>query len=746
MCSQWNKAMTQKTAMATAVLAALCASVSAQAQDDAAGDRIYEEVLVTGGVDAIQGLSGSASLLDETDIATFDSIDINQLLNRVPGVYLRQEDGYGLRPNIGLRGATSERSQKITLMEDGVLIAPAPYSAPAAYYLPNVNRMDTIEVFKGPSAIAHGPHTVGGALNMVTAPMPSFASGKLEATVGTDNYQKYRAVYGDSVGDWSYQVDALRFGADGFKELDGGGDTGFVRNDINAKLQWRSGAQARWDQQVQLKLGYADEDSNETYLGLSDADFYRNPDRRYAASALDNFQSEHWQAHLTHYLEFGNNWQLNTRLYYNRFDRRWFKFDGFIGSNAVAAPMVLANPEKYSRQMALLRGEVDSNSSDVERIDVTDFDRQYGSSGVDVRVKHQRTTGSVDHDIEMGLRYHYDVVEREHKPTGYRMQSAKLAYDGIARAPQLSNKWETDAVALYISDSMSYGDWTLDLGLRYEAIEGVALNRLNGVKNVKDQSVVLPGVGVHYQLTDSIGLLAGVNKGFSPASPGASSTVDPEQSINYEYGVRYQQGDLQADLIGFFSQYENLLGRCRVSDPGCSPGEEFNGGEVEVAGAELSAQYTAALTSTLQLPVSLVYTYTETAFQSSFSSGFSQWNPGYFEGVQRSVRKGDKLPYTPEHQARLQAGLSAMRWRVDLVLKYVSEMRELPGYGSYEAGKYTRALTTVDLAAGFDWTNKLALKLVAENLSDEREIVSRRPFGARPNAPRSIKLGLSYQW
>ena len=105
-----------------------------------------EEIVVIGSRDEVTKIAGSGSVIEQSEIDQFDHVDLGQLLGSVPGVYIREEDGFGLRPNIGIRGATSDRSQKITIMEDGVLITPAPYSAPAAYYVPNASRVHTIEV------------------------------------------------------------------------------------------------------------------------------------------------------------------------------------------------------------------------------------------------------------------------------------------------------------------------------------------------------------------------------------------------------------------------------------------------------------------------------------------------------------------------------------------------------------------------------------------------------------------------
>ena len=224
--------------------------------------KYIEEIVVIGNKEDVKEIPGSGSVIEQSQIDRFDHIDLGQLLASTPGIYIREEDGFGLRPNIGIRGATSDRSQKITIMEDGVLITPAPYSAPAAYYVPNVSRVHTLEVLKGPSAIQYGPHTVGGAINFVSRPIPDAEVFEVELSKGMDNFYKYQTAVGGQFNSVGVLLDGLAYGSDGFKSLDGGGETGFKRNDFSIKVSWEPDTNLA--QLLTFKLGYGEEDADET--------------------------------------------------------------------------------------------------------------------------------------------------------------------------------------------------------------------------------------------------------------------------------------------------------------------------------------------------------------------------------------------------------------------------------------------------------------------------------------------------
>ena len=258
---------------------------------------------------------GSAHNISAKELTKFNYTNIHEILSKIPGINLQEEDGYGLRPNIGLRGTGLERSSKITIMEDGILMAPAPYSSPSAYYFPTIGRMNSIEILKGSSQIKFGPLTTGGAINFISTPIPEKLKGSVKLIGGTDNFRNFHGHIGTSHKNLGIMIEGFNYGSNGFKKLENNENTGFDKKDYNLKIKYKSNNTSSVYHETILAIGETKENSNETYLGLSDEDFNKNPYLRYQGSQIDNMKAEQERISIKNYLEFNNGLNISTSIY-----------------------------------------------------------------------------------------------------------------------------------------------------------------------------------------------------------------------------------------------------------------------------------------------------------------------------------------------------------------------------------------------------------------------------------------------
>jgi Fe(3+) dicitrate transport protein len=706
-----------------------------------------ERMSVIGSKEDLIKSTGSVTLIDELELEKFEYDDIGRILATVPGVNIRQEDGYGLRPNIGFRGVTPERSKKINIMEDGVLIGPAPYSASAAYYFPNTTRMTAIEVTKGPSTIKYGPNTVAGTLNLISRQVPEGQEGALDIGVGTDNYGKLHAYYGNTINDFGFLIEGLHFKADGFKELDGGGDTGFDKSDLMAKFNYRLDGDD-YSQLIELKLSYGEETSDETYLGLTDSDFAENPYRRYASSQLDQMNWEHQQVQLTHHIKFSN-FDATTRVYRNDFERDWFKVNEFSSSLGGFVPtlqQILRDPtsEQNLPYYQTLTGDRDSTLREI--LVLSTNAREYYSQGMQIDFAWDLGLFGLEHEIEGGIRFHEDQIERNHIEDNFFVRSGNLQSTGEATKPTSTNTEKTEALSVYIQDTLQFQDLSLTVGVRGESIKGDYQNRAPGREQdflKKTNRIWLPSISAYYKLSEFSGLFGGVHSGFVPTSPVQTAEIKTERSVNYELGYRYVNSGQKAEVIGFFTDYSNLKESCSVS-AGCDTDLEFNAGEVDIYGVEATLSDTYKINSQLSLPWSIVYTHTESEFKDTFYSVFTQW--GF-------VNEGDGVPYLANDVLAISLSLTTNDWQISMLASYSGEMKEsaqtaLTGdqRDSALAGLKTQASVNVDLSGSYDLTSHSQLYAKIDNIFDVAKISSRRPFGARPTKPRQFQVGYKYRF
>ncbi len=699
----------------------------------AAEERLIEEVQIIGEPADASQIAGSAFVLTELDLEKFEYTDIHRIVRQVPGVYFQEEDGYGLRPSLGIRGSGSGRSSRITLMEDGVLIAPAPYAAPEAYYFPSSGRMVGVEVLKGPQTLRHGPYTVGGAINLISAKIPDQAAGLAMVEVGEDSEQRSHLRYGATQGQLGFVVESFQHQSQGFNDIDRSNrDTGFDKEDYLAKLRWTSAAGARYAQQLELKLNYAEEVSNDSYLGVTDSQFKRDPYRRYGITEVDQMNTRQSGAVLRHKIAFSDSLELSSMVYRNDFERSWFKVAS-AGGTSISNLIAQANGGD-TNSIGILEGNVD-----VTDVRVKDNAREYYGEGVQFELAGNFATGSVAHEWLLGARRHSDEADRFQPTTVYNQVNGSLAFDSIIQPGSGDNRLdEADALALWAQNRMSMGALDVTLSLRSEDVETEStryssLDR-STVASSRDNDVddVLAGLGATYSLGESWQILAGVHEGFAPPGGGAVGGTEPEESTNYEFGTRYRDDRSSLDIIAFYSDYKNTVNNCSVANP-CTGARSFGTeslGEAEVRGLEISASTVLLSTPHFTMPVLLSYTHTDAEITKDSDTG--------------NVLKGDNLQYLPDNVTHVSLGLEGTGgWNAYISSTFISSMcvDNRCERGLDNNFRKTDSYLTVDLSASVPVTESVDLFARVDNLLDDESIVARSPAGARVNKPRTGYLG-----
>ena len=669
---------------------------------------------IAGSHERLRRLPGSVDIVDRETLDRSRVMTTNEALRTVAGVHVRDEEGFGLRPNIGIRGLNPTRSTKVLLLEDGIPLTYAPYGDNASYYHPPIDRFERLEVLKGGAQIAYGPQTVGGAVNYVTPRPPTQPTGSLTVMGGNQDYFNGHGSYGATLGRTGFLVDYMRKQGDGARE-----NLNFKLNDVNGKVVQGLGA----SQTLTFRGNYYSEDSNVTYSGLRQDEYLASP--RANPFRNDFFYADRSGASATHAFALSGNVAMTTNVYWSSFRRHWWR----QSSNSNERPNDANDP--------LCGGMANLNVACGNQGRL----REYYAWGVEPRVSMHHRVFGVGSETDFGVRAHFENQDRLQQNG-----DTPTARSGVLVE---SNVRTNAAYAGFVQNRFLLGSWTVTPGVRLERVRYKRTNRLvnagAGASGETELTRVIPGIGMSHTSGEQVTLFAGVHRGFAPprtediiSNVGGVLDLDPELSWNYEAGVRStMRPGVSVDATLFRMDYENQI--VPASLAGGVGATLTNGGETLHQGLELRAQVDTAPITGSAHDVYLRVAYTYLPIAEFTGRRFS--NISGFTSVSVS---GNRLPYAPEQMAVIGVGYAhaALDARLEAVRtsdQFTDDLNTVTPTADGQRGLI--AGYTVWNAALNYTVAKTTLFVTVKNLFDELFIVD-RTRGILPGSPRLVQAGV----
>ena len=656
-------------------------------------------VFVIGGEENLTSLGAAGQILGKKELEDSHVFTVNEALRKVAGVHARDEEGFGLRPNIAMRGLNPTRSTKITLLEDGLALAYAPYGDNASYYHPMVDRYARIEVLKGASSLMFGPQTVGGVVNYITpAPRQAFG-GYVQGVIGNRDYINSKV----SIGGKGLNLDYGQKQGDGARE-----NMAHKLDDLNIKYSTELSER----QAITLRTNIYKEDSVQTYSGLTQAEF-DNLGSSYNPFKNDRFEAQRTGLSITHDFLINVQTNLITSVYYSKFDRDWWR----QASNSQDGQCAALNPSR----LAGIAINPDSCNSIQGRL------RSYETWGIEPRITVTHSLG----EFQAGARIHFEEQNRKQiNGTSPTARSGTLAENNLRN---------TSAYSGFMANRFEIGKFSITPIARYESIKAERNNLLTLQKGENNVYAFTPGLSATWNPTDLLTFFTSLHKGCAPprvedliGSTGTVTDVSKEKSKNFEIGFRLQPMKRVSVQGAYFrNAYDNLIAVGSIAG-GSTP---LSQGKGLFEGVELaaSADFSSGVFSRL------AFTWLPTAEQ---TEAFRNVSTGATVGS-----KGKRQAYAPEDTLTAAVGYEMGAFKGELEAQYVGSQysdfaNTVTPTADGQMGEIA-AYTVWNAALNYRVDKAMSAFVTGKNLLGKTYIVD-RTRGILVGMPRLIQIGVKY--
>lgn len=646
--------------------------------------------------DSISKIPGAAVIVTQEQIQQFTPSSTEEILKRVSGVYVKPEEESAIVANIGMRGISSA-DYKTLILEDGVPVAAGLFVGNGRYYNPRIQRMDSIEVLKGSSALRYGPMNIGGVVNYRTKQPKDGAL--VDLSIGSWDTYKTTVELGGSSPTKDSNVGAILSWA----KSDGFMDKGYEMKDAVIK----AGTAIGDNQWVGVKFTHYENDANISYRGQFLGEYHAKKQNNPAPD--DWFLTERNSFDINHRWDINPDTELQTLLYWSEMNRDYWRY----GVNATAS---------QAAGRWIYTDNVSGNNRAFERI------------GAETRLIAKNTIFNIPGEAEIGLRLMNekmdDVTINAKRATPRSGTTAKDTKDSAK------------SVALYAQNRFDISDQlSVTPGVRVERYEQQRDDKQKNETVKTSNTEVMPGLGVTYQFIPAVQLYASVYKAFSPALNGDSLSgmkdqkLDAETAVSWELGLRGQQDAVRYELTAFRMDFDNQI----IPANSNSDFQTTNGGKTYNQGLEGA--------------VSLEFENGFDVFANlTWIANAEFKGDRYNKNGSLKSKDGDRVPYTPEWVANLGVGYTYAGLRSQLSANYTGsqftdELNTKPiveNTSGFFTGKID-AYTTVDLTTRYTLNDQVEFYGAVKNLEDKRYIASLRQ-GIYVGPERSFEAGVRYRF